>query len=239
MLGGEKNPKFLYSLDSKVIPEADHVKDLGIHFSAEKHRSDIKFSYHCSKISKIAFSRAALILKSFSYKNAEFLMKLFIMYVRTILEYGSPVWNPYLIGDISLIERVQAYFVRNIPKVSKLCNYDARVAELGLVKLSRRRLDLDLAEAYKIIRGFSVLQFEDFFQGPSDNRTRTHGYKIKNGLANKNCRANFFSQRVVNVWNSLPPEIATASSLPVFKKLFREHRVRSLRFGSIDLATVT
>ena len=43
----------------------------------------------------------------------------------------------------------------------------------------------------------------------------------------KLCRSTFFSQRVVDDWNSLPDEVMTAESLNSFKKGLDEHCLRN------------
>ena len=48
-------------------------------------------------------------------------------------------------------------------------------------------------------------------------RTRGHSLKIKGGRFRTELRRNFFSQRVVNLWNSLPTEVVEATSLNMFK----------------------
>ena len=45
----------------------------------------------------------------------------------------------------------------------------------------------------------------------------------------KTCRQNFFSQRIVDDWNSLPDEVVTAESLNSFKKRLDEHCLRNGR----------
>ena len=50
-----------------------------------------------------------------------------------------------------------------------------------------------------------------------ETRTRGHGLKIRGGRFRTELRKNFFAQRVVNLWNSLPSEAVEATSLNVFK----------------------
>ena len=38
----------------------------------------------------------------------------FKTYVRPILEYTCPVWNPWLLHDIKCVERVQRFFSRAV-----------------------------------------------------------------------------------------------------------------------------
>ena len=50
-----------------------------------------------------------------------------------------------------------------------------------------------------------------------ETRTRRHSLKIRGNRFRTELRRNFFTQRVMNLWNFLPSEAAEATSLNVFK----------------------
>jgi len=50
-----------------------------------------------------------------------------------------------------------------------------------------------------------------------ETRTRGHRLEIRGSQFKTELRRNLFSQRVVNLWNSLPNEAVEATSLNVFK----------------------
>jgi len=50
-----------------------------------------------------------------------------------------------------------------------------------------------------------------------ETRTRGLSLKIRGSRFKTELRRNFFSQRVVNLWNSLPNEAVETTSLNVFK----------------------
>ena len=88
----------------------NRVTDLGVVFA-----SDLKPSVQCSHIAAKAFARLS---------DVSILILAYKIYVRPILEYNSPVWNPWLISDIKCVERVQRYFTRALCKqvgLSHLC----------------------------------------------------------------------------------------------------------------------
>ena len=92
------------------------------------------------------------------------------------LEYNTPVWSPYLVGEITKIEKVQRNFTRRLPGLGDL-DYSQRLETLGLETLEGRRPRFDLIEAFKITKGFLVLEFADFFQFKADRRSRGHQYQ--------------------------------------------------------------
>ena len=59
------------------------------------------------------------------------LIRAFLVYVRPLLEFNSPIWSPHYKQDIELIERVQHRFTKRLPGYSNL-TYKDRLALLNL-----------------------------------------------------------------------------------------------------------
>ena len=75
-----------------------------------------------------------------------------------------------------------------------------------------------------------------FFQIADNQTTRGHNKKLYKPALQKNlaCRKNFFSQRIINVWNSLPSHIVNAKSMSMFKKELDTHwKEQELGYGVI------
>ena len=49
-------------------------------------------------------------------------------------------------------------------------------------------------------------------------QTRGHHYKLFKQRSNTRVRSSFFTERVINIWNSLPPDTVNFSSLSAFKR---------------------
>jgi len=61
------------------------------------------------------------------------------------------------------------------------------------------------------------VSFNDFFSFGTLSKTRSHVYKLYKPQTTKTARKNFFADRVINVWNSLPP-VVDFSSLACFNR---------------------
>ena len=174
--------------------------------------SDFKPSLHCASIAAKAFQRCSLLLKGLQTLNISTLCQVFISYVRPILECNTPVWNPWLIQDIKCVERVQRFFTRAIFVQVKLptMSYTDRLDNLGLHSLEYRRVYFDLVTCFKIVKNLVDLDASAFFRGNSIKLSPL-------SLPHHNFRSNFFSIRVIHIWNSLPDSVVTACSEKIFR----------------------
>jgi len=113
--------------------------------------------------------------------------------------------------------------------------YQQRLKILGIPSLELRRKRGDLIETYKILAGKEDIDRDQLFQLTS-NINSTRGHRLK--LSKKHCRINvrkfFFSQRVVDSWNSLPSDIVESPSINTFKNRLDDYISRNGRlFKSI------
>ena len=74
---------------------------------------DVSWTSHVNDICNKARRLIGLLYRRF-YKNSssQTLIKLYCSFIRPRLEYASVVWSPYLIKDISTIEKVQKFALR-------------------------------------------------------------------------------------------------------------------------------
>ena len=141
-----------------------------------------------------------------------------------------PVWSPAYKKDKFLIERVQHRFTRMISELADL-QYSDRLVLLGLWSLEERRNRADLIEAFKMISGISTPLLESM-ELSSINNLRGHNMKLKKNRSHLDVRKFFFSERLVNRWNSLDPDVVCAKSVNVSKKGL--DRMRRQRMGFFE-----
>jgi hypothetical protein len=100
--------------------------------------------------------------------------------------------------------------------------YTERLLLLNLESLEIRRIKSDLKMCYKIVNGLCDLEVTKFFSfAPISSVTRGHNKKLTKPVCHTNGQLNFFSNRVVNYWNSLPPDIVNAKTLGSFSDKLR------------------
>ena len=80
-----------------------------------------------------------------------------------------------------------------------------------------RRNSADLIEVFKIIKSFSAVSAENLFDINKESRTRGHSLKLVKHSCKTDLRNFFFSERVINRWNSLDQWCVDATSTNGFK----------------------
>jgi hypothetical protein len=208
---GRKNESRVYSMGACDIENSTLERDLGLFVD-----SNIKFSHHCSLAAKNANRILGQIRRNIEYKSKEVILRLYKALVRPHLEYCIQVWNPYLKKDIEILEKVQRRATKMIPELKRLC-YEDRLNELGLISLKKRRVRGDLIQVYKMIKGIDKVKSAKFFTFNVNSRTRGHRFKFEKKRSRLELRKNFFSQRIIDVWNKLPVNVVEACSVNAFK----------------------
>ena len=135
-----------------------------------------------------------------------------------------PAWNPYLKGDIALIEKVQ-HRASKIPHSLKGLEYAERCAKWNLTSLEKRRSRSDLIAQYKILKGINRLNwhYPPCVAPPRAN----HRERFRREIV-KNCqqRFHFFNNRVATAWNALPNDIVESNSVAVFTTKLDQYLTR-------------
>ena len=196
-------------------------KDLGVHIDPL-----LNFKSHIKITVRKATTISYKIIRNFTFRTPEVLVPLFKSLVRPILEYGNPVWNNSLKKYITLIEQVQKKFTKFILCFKNL-SYEERLFRLNLPSLEYRRYRGDMIQVYKISHNiYDSMSVNNLLTFKNDNRLRGHNFKITKIQTNKQQYTQYFSNRVVNNWNSLPAYVVNAESINNFKNLFDKFNER-------------
>ena len=115
------------------------------------------------------------------------------------------------------LEKVQHRSTKLIKEISKLL-YEDRLKTLHLPSLYVRHLQGNLIEIFKILKSFTNINVDILFERFTDSRTRGHSLKLFKKGFRTNIYKNFFSNRIINLWDLLPQYvIIEADNINSFK----------------------
>ncbi|CAH2096742.1 unnamed protein product [Euphydryas editha] len=143
--------KFSYKFGGNTIARVNIVRDLGVYFDDK-----MIFSNHNLMITQKAFKNLGFVIRVCKYfTDIDAIKTVYFAYVRSVLEYASPIWSPiYNIYNDSL-ERVQKKFLQHILYRSKQFSksYVEDCHRNNLLCLDERRNVLDMCFLYDIANG--------------------------------------------------------------------------------------
>ena len=97
--------------------------------------------------------------------------------------------------------------------------YPERLTKLGLPTLIYRRSRGDMIETYKLLSGKydSQVALNLPLYSSDDHQTRRNSRKLLVKICHYDLRKYFFSNCIINIWNSLPDSIVMVDTVNQFK----------------------
>ena len=215
--GQSQTPKF--QINNNYFITVDTVKDLGLYIT-----DTLKWTQNITNISSKANYLTYNILKTFNTPDINLYILLYKTYIRPIVEYNTSIWTPHLITEIRQIEAVQKRFTRKLCQKLNISfkDYKHRLGLLNIESLEYRRIKFDLILLYKIFNNLIDVDFNQLFklsEVTDKYNLRRHVLHLqKPKFAKTSIRNNFFSYRIINIWNRLPEVCVCSPTLAVFKK---------------------
>ena len=184
---GHNNRRYSYNIKGVEIRNSECERDLGVSVS-----TDAKFSEHVDKTVVKANKMCGMVRRNFVSKDPDLMSKIFDIYIRPVVEYCSPLWNPSLSGQIDQLEKIQSRFFRGI--------------ENKVISHKQSMLKTDLTLMNKMANREVALEFEKYFSSSAGapvtrQQLEEHLVLPKTKL---NCRSNSFAIRQVRNWNKIP-----------------------------------
>lgn len=214
---GKNNPGFEYFMRGTKISTTDEERDIGVIIT-----KNLKPAAQCEKAAGRAKSVLNQFGRLFHYRDRHIFVKLYKQYVLPHLEFSSPAWAPWYVGDKEVLEKVQERAVRMVSGLTGT-TYEERCKELGLETLQcrRDRQDMSLVHRY--------LESEDqklFTLAGGEGRARTRQATGTNSLvgqfARTDIRKNSFAVRAVDGWNRLPELVRQEARQDPFKNQLKK-----------------
>ena len=213
-----------YLLHGHTLESVTSAKYLGVTIN-----SDLKWNNHIGNITSKANRTLGFLKRNFKISSPKLKTQAYQTLVRPIVEYASPVWDPYNQNQIDKIEMVQRRAARyvcnryhNTSSVTEMLNH------LQWRTLYFRRIDTRLCMLYKIIHGYVLLPHQEHLT-PLNRSSRLHHNQAYIIPYSKTEYHQFsFYPRTIRLWNIIPAEIVYLPNLDQFKQ-----KVTQLDYNSL------
>ena len=189
-------------MNDTIIAETTSHKHLGLTFS-----STCTWNEHVNNISLKASTRVNL-LRALKFRvSRKSLEKLYISFIRPLLEYSDSVWDNCSSESKKQLEAIHTESARIVSGATKLCSIEKLFVELGWESLQSRRNKHKLILFYKILHGLTPDYLYDLVP-PLVQDTTSYNLRnsdnIQNYTALSNLFLNSFFPSTIRAWNDLP-----------------------------------
>ena len=135
-VGADATCQYRHGVSS--LPICNTISDLGVEID-----NLLSFETNIPNMVSTANRRIYLIRRCFLLKDVSCLTKAYVVFVRPLLEYCSPVWCSSYKYLVDFVESVQRSFTKYLPGFS-FVSYSERLKRLKFDTLELRRLYIDL-----------------------------------------------------------------------------------------------
>ena len=211
----------LYSLNNHILKQVQDNPYLGAQIS-----ENLKWTTHIDKICNRANSILGFIRRNLKHSNRNFKETAYISLVRSVLDYASTVWNPYLKKDIDNIESIQrraARFVMN--DYSRKSSVTDMMRRLNWRPLAERRREQRLMFFFKIINDLVAVPADSLHIERNQRTQRNSNSKSVKVITSclTDIYKNSFVPRTIKDWNALPDQLVTVKKAEEFKSARHSH----------------
>lgn len=197
------------------IDEVTQHKHLGIVFS-----EDLSWTNHINTLSSKAWKRIGSLRRYKFLLDRASLQKMYVTFVRPLLEYGDIVWDNCSVANKRTLESVQVEALRITTGGTKVCSIQKLYDDSQWETLQKRRYNHKLCQLYKIIHGLTPNYLHQLLPSRVQQSSRyplrnSNDFSIPASRTTSYC--NSFLPATLRDWNALSQDIRDAQSLYSFK----------------------
>ena len=209
-------------MNNIILNQVTSHKHLGIYLS-----NDGTWHVHIGYIVDKAWKRLNLLRGLKFFLDRYSLEKIYISFVRPILEYGYFIWDNCTNEEKQKLESVQIEGMRIVTGATSLASIEGLYKETGWEKLEDRRLKHKLTLFYKMINRQCPNYLSNLI--PTDTRIN-YNLRNANNLQNIRCRTELYKKSflpsTINEWNNLPNELKNSVTISSFKNALNPNMLK-------------
>ena len=175
--------------------------------------NDLEWSKHIATKTNKANSKLSFLRRNLKGCPEKLKQTAYFSLIRSSMEYGTTVWDPYQKYNSDKVERVQRRAARFVK--SWYSRYSSVSDVLGWTPLSQWRQEARLILFYKIINGLAQVPFEGVLVEAYKGTRRKHTMKFRQI---GHTTSQLFFPKTISAWNRLA--FAEAPSSAVFRSNF-------------------
>ena len=197
-----------YNIHGVTLQFFNAVKYLGVTIDAK-----LSWKEQCDNVCRKAHFMLSFLERNFFRCPPKVKEQCYFALVRPLLEYGCTAWDPYRLGQIEQLEKVNkraaSFVTGNSLRVHG--NTQKNMETLGWPPLYIRRSHNKLSMFYKIRNELICIPSEDL----KPNIRKPDSFVIPSSSIDAH-KHSFFPS-TIRLWNSLPPKTKSSPSLTSFK----------------------
>ena len=205
------------TLNSSPIQLVSSFKYLGVIIS-----SNLSWSLHIQSVSSKVRKLTGMIYRNFyKHSSPQILLKLYNALILPHFNYCSSVWSPPDSSvNSSLLDSSNYFSLKVCSKIWSL-NYHSLISHINIPSLVSRRNFSKLILLYKINNGLLYFPPNVLIPVPAPLHYSRHYNKLnfKPPFCSTQAYSSSFFPSVISLWNSLPDEAKTSSSLSSFRQI--------------------
>ena len=182
--------------------------------------TDRFFSYdvHIRNVALKAIRLMGMVLKTFSTRNIELMVKIFATYIRLVLEYVSIVWSPSSVALNDQLNNVQRRFTIRLRGMFRVC-YDNLIYQVSL----KGEFTTIYIFAFKAVNNLIGPDAEDISLVIRDTDTQSQWMWLLHYDPKSALLANTYMCRTPIQWEKILGHAATCHFVTSFKKELKQH----------------
>ena len=200
-------------MNNVLVKNVTDHKHLGVTFSQTG-----KWHSHIASIVKRAWQRIGILRTLKFHLNRSCLEKLYITFIRPLLEYSDVLWDNCTAEQSNELEAIQIEAARIVTGATKLCNIAKLYNDLKWDTLSNRRRKHKLVLFYKMKQKITPSYLTNLIPIPQENR---YPLRNRNDIPTIQTRTSLYQESflpsVIRQWNLLPENVKSSQTLPIFK----------------------
>jgi hypothetical protein len=222
MVFSSRDTKFYFNFDFEgaSLRDVESHKHLGVIFS-----NDCKWTKHIDKLIEKS-SKQINVLRKLKFKlKRNYLEKIYLTFIRPILEYASEVWFNCGQFNSNRLEKVQTEAARIVCGFPSYASIASIYKETGWDKLKVRREVKNLTLFYKIYNNLAPEYLSDLIP-PSVSETSNYYLRNSQNISQQVNRLALLQQSffpsTIKLWNTLDLNIRQIPILAHFKSKIRQ-----------------